>query len=393
MSIVEKQFRGLFGTLFGIFVLYGTSMTMIGATLPRILADFHWDYVTVGTVIAGGSVAFFLSTFVSGYLVHSLGPKATALLGVALGVVGLAFFGAVTNPAVNFLLNVLVGLGQGAIEVTINSTVIRLDTRKTGSPIVFTQGAFAIGAIAGPLALGLLLHTGGSWTLVYRGMALLFAVLLVILAKLKFDLPAAPARARSTARLSAHPAYWLAFGTLFLYVGIEMGFSNWVAEYFVQSFQFQAAAGALLVSVFWAGILVGRLGVPMVSTRADPGRKLVLFAGGVALFLAALPVLGSFSLVSWTAVAGVGAVFAAGLGCSVIYGLVLTLVGATFPHAQSKAIGFAATGGGLGVFLFPYFGSILAQAWGIRYGIAAFAGFSILMVFSSLLLVRAARAK
>jgi hypothetical protein len=43
MELVDKQHRGLFGVLFGVFVLYGTSMTIIGATLPRMLATFHWD--------------------------------------------------------------------------------------------------------------------------------------------------------------------------------------------------------------------------------------------------------------------------------------------------------------------------------------------------------------
>lgn len=44
-------------------------------------------------------------------------------------------------------------------------------------------------------------------------------------------------------------------------------------------------------------------------------------------------------------------VFFAGLGCSIYYPAVITLLGKCFPHAQSQAIGFAATGGGIGAFV------------------------------------------
>ena len=393
MAVVERRFRALFWTLFGIFVLYGTSMTIIGATLPRILADFHWDYVTAGAVIAAGAVAYFLATFGAGYLVHAVGPKATLLLGVVLDLVGLAFFGAGSDPVLNFVLSFLIGLGQGCFEVTINGAVVRLDTRKNGGPLNVVQGAFAIGAIAGPLVLGLLLSQGGAWTLIYRGMAAVFVVLLVGTALVKFVVPAVePATdAARPARLSAHPAYWLAFVVLFFYVGVEMGVSNWVSEYFKQRFHFDASLGSTLVSLFWVGILIGRFGVPAVSRRARPGRQLLLFTALVTGSVAVLTLLGSASGQAWAPGLAMVAVFGTGLGCSICYPVVITLVGLTFPQAQSQAIGFAATGGGIGVFLFPFLMAAMSQAWGIQWGFAAYATFALAMTVSAVFLVRAAR--
>ena len=398
-AVVEPQFRGLFLALFGVFVLYGTSMTIIGATLPRILADFHWDYVTAGAVIAAGAIAYFLSAFGSGYLIQAIGPKSTVLLGVVLDLIGLALFGTWSDPVVNLVLNFLIGVGQGCIEVTINSAVVRLDTSKSGSPMTFMQGAFALGAILGPVALAVLLQAGGSWTLVYQGMAAVFVLLFVALVFLKFNLPpeltasdAGNGSPPQKARLASHPAYWMAFLVLFLYVGVELGVSNWISEYFIQSFKFDPSASSTLVSVFWVGILVGRFGVPLVAPRAHPDRLLVVFTAVAAGFIGVLSVLGSFAGPSWIGV-GVAAVFGAGLGCSIIYGMVLTLVGATFPLAQSQAIGFAATGGGIGAFLFPFVMSVLSQAWGIQLGFAAYAVFAVLMTVSALGLVRSAKHK
>ena len=50
MTLIEPRFRGLFLSVFALFTLFGTSMTIIGATLPKIQANFHWSYLTPGIV-------------------------------------------------------------------------------------------------------------------------------------------------------------------------------------------------------------------------------------------------------------------------------------------------------------------------------------------------------
>jgi len=67
----------------------------------------------------------------------------------------------------------------------------------------------------------------------------------------------------------------------------------------------------------------------------------------------------------------------AGLGCSICYPEVITLLGKCFPHAQGQAIGFAATGGGIGSFVFPFAMSAISQHWGIRAGFATYAVFAV----------------
>ena len=141
------------------------------------------------------------------------------------------------------------------------------------------HGAFAIGAIVGPLAVGLMLQSGVDWTVVYRGIAVIFALLFVLMAFVA--LPPAQPRAvgqeEAPERLSANPAYWLSFFALFLYLGVELGVSNWVAEYFVAVFAYSPDASAMLVSLFWIGLLAGRFGVPLLYSGAQPDAALVGF--------------------------------------------------------------------------------------------------------------------
>jgi len=391
MNLVEPRFRGLFLAIFALFTLFGTSMTIIGATLPKILANFHWDYLIAGIVIGAGAVAYFVSTFVAGYLVKHWGAKATILLALTLIVAGLAFFATTPDAAANTALSALIGLGQGGLEVGVNATILHMDARNTGRPMNLLHGAFAIGAIVGPLAVGLLLQGGVDWAAVYRGMAVVFVLLAALMAfvALPSVQPAAAEHGAEPERLSASPAYWLSFFALFLYVGVELGLSNWIAEYFVAVFAYSPDASAMLVSLFWMGVLAGRFGVPLLyrGSRAD-----IALIGSSALAAASIVLLMLLGYAEPSAIvveAGMALLFLAGLGCSIYYPTVMTLLGARFPQAQSQAIGFAATGGGVGSFVFPFLMSSIAQNWGIRAGFATYAVFAVAMTVAAVWLALA----
>ena len=61
MPLIESRLRTLFLVLFAVFALYGTSMTIIGATLPKILADFQWSYLAAGFVLGAGACLLYTS--------------------------------------------------------------------------------------------------------------------------------------------------------------------------------------------------------------------------------------------------------------------------------------------------------------------------------------------
>lgn len=381
MPLVEPRYRTLFPALFAVFVLFGTSITIIGATLPRILTDFQWSYAAAGVVIGAGAVAYLLSTFAAGYLIRRWGPNPTLLAAMLLEVVGLSFFATTPDLLANTLLSALIGLGQGPIEVTVNYATLRMDRQNSGRPMNVMHGAFALGAILGPIAVGALLRGGLDWAVVYRGMALIFVLLAVMIwfMPLPHGTGSLPEHGEVPERLSANPAYWLSFFALFFYVGVELGVSNWVAEYFVAVFSYSAAASALLVSLFWGGLLAGRFGVPLLYHGARHDRLLVGFATLAASAVMLITLLGYAPPGAMRHGAGMMLVGLAGLGCSICYPEVITLLGKCFPQAQSQAIGFAATGGAIGAFAFPFVMSAIAQRWGIRAGFATYAVFAVAM--------------
>jgi fucose permease len=376
MALIARSQRGLFISLFGTFALFGTSMTMVGASLPKILGDFHWSYSAAGAVIASSAAAYFIGSVFAGKVLKAIGAKRTVVAGLAACVVGLAFFAASPSFLVNLLLNILIGAGQGLIEPAVNWAALRMDEDGSGRAMNLMHGAFSIGAVAGPLALGLIMASGLSWTILFRAIAFLFAVLCVALAIMPFSRlggvdAGAEARPRG-AKIVREPAFYLGFVCLLLYVGAEIGISNWIAEYFVRIFSAGPAFASLTVSLFWIGVLAGRFGVPALyhGTR----QEVVLVASSILLVasVAILSALG-FAATGGSLWAPAALTFLAGLGCSIIYPTVISLVGVSCRKDQAEAVSFSVAGGGVGLFAFPFLMSWISQGYGMKVGFASYA--------------------
>lgn len=399
MRLVPRPDVGIFFGLFSVFTLFGTSMTIVGAALPRILGDFRWGYAQAGAVIAAGAGAYFLASLTAGKLIKRLGPKATILLGIALCVLGLAFFASSPTFLFNFALNAIIGAGQGLIEPVVSWSALNMDEEGAGKPMNLMHGAFAIGAVAGPIALGLVMREELSWTLLFRAISLLLGICALVLALLPFSHLGRVAEPKTAAagpgedvrrgeRRTRDSAYWLGFTCLLLYVGAETGISNWIAEYFVRIFGAEPSYASLAVSLFWAGLLAGRFGVPFAyrgkrSERLVVGFSLLLVAAIGALFALGFVARPGFPLWAPSVLT-----FASGLGCSIIYPTVISLVGGACQGYQSEAVSFAISGGGLGLFGFPFLMSAIAQAFEIRAGFAFYALIAILTALSCAVLAR-----
>ena len=389
MSLIAREHRPAFVVLFASFVLFGTSVTVIGAALPRVLADFAWDYIAAGLVIAAGSMGCFLAAYLAGRLIDRIGFRASMAIGLALDAAGLLAFAATPSAPLNALLYFLIGMGQGFIEVAVNWSIVKMAPGASGRPMSLMHGAFSIGAVAGPLATGAIIAWAIPWVYAYRAIGGLFLALLAVssLVPLRGLDGSAGAQALRRAELHREPTFWLGFLVLMLYVGVEISLSSWTGEYFVSALGATAASGAFAVSAFWGGLLAGRFGVPLLYRGSRHDRVLQLLGAVLASSTVVLAVVG---FTGGVPVAFVASAFA-GLGCSCVYPVTISLVGEAFPDAQGEAMGFASAGGGLGSLLFPLATAFVAGSWGIRAGYVAFIPLAIAVLASGVLLSSAAR--
>ena len=98
------------------FVFFGAVVILVGAAVPEILRTYSWRYVEMGAILAGGSIGYFVSTFVCGILLRRWGPKRVIVYGLVLQAVGLAAFGQMPSLVINAIALLLIGLGQGEVR-------------------------------------------------------------------------------------------------------------------------------------------------------------------------------------------------------------------------------------------------------------------------------------
>ena len=128
--------------------------------------------------------------------------------------------------------------------------------------------------------------------------------------------------------------------------------------------------------------------------RCYRGRRQEVVLGASALLLVAATIaLCAIGFVSHGGSASLwppaGLTFLSGLGCSIIYPTVISLVGISCKDAQAEAISFSVAGGGVGLFAFPFLMSWISQAYGIKIGFASYAIIAALTAGACLWLAKA----
>ncbi len=379
LGALDAPRRRLYLALLAGFAVFGIVLTVVGASLPSIIAGFRWSYAVTGLVLAAGSVGYFVSTFLSGLLVHKVPPKLIMVGGLAIGGVCLALFARSPSPIVNLILYFVVGVSQGGIEVVTNLEVIRMEPKGQSRLMNLMHAAFSVGAVLGPALVGILtsLRAGAA---VFPVSGIVMAAMALVFLPIAFPREhGEEAKGRAGARVLSQPLLLLLILTLLIYVGAEIGVSNWASEYFVKVLGGSLALGAYSVSFFWLGLLAGRVGVSFGYKGTRQQVLLVILSAASAAALLAFVLAGSipFALAFLVLV---------GAGYSAIYPLIMALVGKLFK--SSVAVGATSTGGGIGSFTFPFIVAALFQVMGLRSGFGIYVGLSAVMAALALVISR-----
>jgi fucose permease len=377
MRFIEPEHRSVYYPLLAAFFCFGVNANVIGATLPPILDQFGWSYVAAGLVIAANSAGYLVSAFVSGLLVHRVGRRVVGAAGQGLLAVGLAMFAAWPSPWLNGALFFLVGMGGGSTELVVNSAIVRMERGGQSRLMNVMHAMFAVGAIAGPLVAGRLLAVGGDWRVVFRVMAATAAGLGATLAVLPYqrlgDDGGGGHEPVKLGKLLRQPVLVLCSLILMLYVAAEMGAAKWISAYYTRVLGSSESTGAYALALFWAGLLVGRFAIG-VAYRGSRLTAVLLVLGTMmtAGFVAATAMGGP--------VAAAAAFAVAGLGCSAIYPVTMSLVGRHAKGAEAAACGTASMAGAAGEMTGPLAMSAIAERFGLRAGFVFYAALSAVML-------------
>jgi fucose permease len=371
------------------FVSLGLPDGLLGVAWPSMRAQFGLALDALGPLLVATTTGYVLASFASGRILAR--ASVGALLAASCLATSLALAGYATAPAwaVVIAFGLLAGLGAGAIDAGLNTYVATHHSPRT---LNWLHACYGVGAAAGPVLMTSVLMAGDPWQ---RGYAIVASAQLALAlafaatraswpqpaSSRESETPQAPTR--SALRL---PATWLGMGAFFVYVGLEQSAGAWAYSFLTEARGVPMARAGTFVSIYWGGLMAGRLVFGFVANRVTPA---ALVRGALAAMLAAT------LLVAFDPFPAAGEIGLALLGfaCGPVFPSLIAAtpwrVGAA--HA-AHAVGFQIAAAGLGQALAPWGVGALARAHGLEIVAPVLVALALLLVAIHEALVRSALA-
>jgi MFS transporter, FHS family, L-fucose permease len=322
-AATTPNYTGPFITVAILFFIFGFITNLNMSLVPHLKKLFDLPYGWAMLVESAFFLAYFVFSSPTSRLIQSIGYKKTMVVSLFIQVVGCVLF-VPAAKMVSFPLFLsaifVVGAGVTALQTAANPYVAILGP-ESSAPVRLTlaQALNSLGGTIAPLFAGAYiltdnadLSTKAAVANTVRGPYLAIAGGLLILGVITafLSLPHVQQTQEFRPGKEGDPvlsrSIWgyrhtvLGAVGIFLYVGVEVGLASIAVNYFTTQGISVAKTASFLVSLYWAGALVGRLLGSAMLTVIKAGKLLGIF-GFAALFF----VIVSMFTSGWTAIVAV----------------------------------------------------------------------------------------
>ena len=346
-----------FFTVALLYLIFGFITTLNMALVPDLRSIFDLPYGWAMLAESAFFLAYFIFSLPSSKLIEWIGYKRTMVVSLLVQVVGCLLF----IPAaqmMNFPLFLtavfVVGAGVTAIQTAANPYVTILGPEHS-APVRLTlaQAFNSIGTTLAPLVAGAFILSDPEKAAskadianMVRGpyLAIAAGLLVLGLAVMFSHLPAVtqsqsfrPGKDGDMTGRSIWSYRHTLLGALgiFFYVGTEVGLASIAVNYFKQQGMSSFKTASFLMSLYWAGSLVGRLAGSWILTKVKSG-KLLGIVGVAGAALLALSMMSSGGVAIWSLVL-------CGLCNSIMFPNIFALAVAGLGPMTSKGSGLITT--------------------------------------------------
>lgn len=360
------------------FISLGLPDSMLGSSFPAISDNLDINpsinsalsiIVTCGTII---------SSLLSSWLIKKLKTPYIVLGSILLTVLGLILF-SLTKSDYTWLFYVAcipLGLGAGAIDSALNNYVA---LHYKAIHMNWLHCSWGVGASIGPMIVSAFIDpkqdsAGWNWGVTtIAGIQFLIFLLVFISLPLWNKVAVQKQQEEKTdendedfkiSSLFHSSIIYLTIIGFFCYCAVETTTGLWVSSYFSFFHGLDSDTCALLGSIFYLGITVGRFICGPLSLKLDE-KTMIRIGEGIMTAGMILALFGTFT--EYVAMAGFIIV---GLGCAPVYPAVIRSTPYRFSRAGSpKVMGLEMAGAYLGnLIVSPLFG-LVAEALGNKFEI------------------------
>jgi len=288
-----------------VFISLGLPDSLLGAAWPVMRHDLGAPLGMAGVLSVTVTVGTIVSALSTSHVVRRIGTARTTLISVVLTAGALLGFSIAPSFVWLIVFAIPLGLGGGAVDSALNHYVAG---HYAAHHMSWLHCFWGVGVTVSPMIMAVYLD-GGAWRNGYLVTGLIQAgIAATLLASLPLwrrmekartderhsgpaDEPAAGADGGSGPRNRAGVKYALL--TFLFYCGVELTAGLWGSSYLVNIKGLPADDAAMWISIYWAGLTIGRLVNGFVTFRYSS--KTLIRAGeiitlaGTALLLLPLP--------------------------------------------------------------------------------------------------------
>lgn len=298
--------------------------------IPDVQHRLELSPGTLGTALLAASIGAIIGMLLTGYLSTRIDAAVLTTTTAVAFTVSLALPALAPNLGLLLVALLLLGIGNGALGVTMNSQGALLERRKKTPIMASFHGVFSIGGLVGSLVAGGAAGAGISAAVHLAGVAVLLTALVLLSARhLIHDKPDQP---NHTFTL---PDKRLAIFGLLAFCGLlcEGAVSDWSSVLMRDVRHVSAGLVGLGYTAFALTMAATRLRGDWLTTRLGP-RKTVFLAGVATL-------IGSLVIVTiplaWASILGFAIL---GIGLAVVFPTIISVISR---HQAQPALAVSAT--------------------------------------------------
>lgn len=353
--------------LYMLMFAYAIFTVMTGTQLLVLLQEFDLTLSQGGvfTVVVNGGCM--LGIFISGFFLPRYNKNRLVMASYLCFGILLLLVGFSVSYTGFLILLLLIGISMKFLDAAINAAVSYMNPTHTGFYISLLHCSFAVGSFTGPVFTTLLMDCGYSWRNTYTFLGVICLVILglfSVIQKNSKDMvqeDKGETEERVPYRELMKPGVVCLMVILLCYCGHQIGINSWLPAYMQKDLGAERTMANLSLSVFWVGLIAGRLISAVLTTciKVETVLKYGNLMGSILLGL------GIFSRSFTLTVIGVGC---AGLFSGATIPLVITIGYSWFPKAQGKmsTILFMCIAGG--AVIFPWLAGMVSENQGLYAG-------------------------
>ena len=346
MNEKKIEMRLVVPVLLSFFVM--SFVDLVGIGKDRVAGDLELSDFILGLIPFAAFIWFFILSVPVGIIQARVGKKRMLNAGMIITGIGLFipyfFYNFVTVIAGFALL----GIGNTIVQVSANPLLVDVvPGRRASSFLSFSQFIKAIGSmLAAPLA-ALFASKLGDWKLLFLVYGIISFLSVLWLGTVKIE-ETAPSGARasmaSAFRLLGNSYILMMVLSIFLVVGIDVGFNYFSGKFLTARFGFEEVTAQSGRSIYFFGRMLGTFAGALILTRLSSAKGLLYSAILSIITILLIMTVPASKAAAWILV------FLIGLGVANIFPLVFSLTVQKYPDRSNEISGLmmmAISGGAL----------------------------------------------